>query len=75
MFKAFGGSEESFTGLNTALAAAGGDSSKLPMNGDYWSSTPDGDNYAWDVRLKDGVAGWGHGIRSYNDSVRACLAF
>jgi hypothetical protein len=75
MFKAFGGSDASFTGLNTALAAAGGDSSKLPMSGDYWSSSPDGGDYAWYVDLKDGVASDGHGLRYLDDRVRACLAF
>jgi len=39
MFSANGGSQSSYTGLNTALAAAGGDSSKLQDGDDYWSST------------------------------------
>ena len=75
MFKAFGGSDASFTGLNTALAAAGGDSSKLPMSGSYWSSSPDAGDYAWYVDLDDGVAGEGHGLRFNDQRVRACLAF
>jgi hypothetical protein len=75
MFKAFGGNEGKYTGLNTALAAAGGDSSKLQMSGDYWSSSPDAGDYAWYVDLKDGVASDGHGLRYLDDRVRACLAF
>ena len=73
--QAFGGSDASFTGLNTALAAAGGDNSKLPMFGSYWTSSPDAGDYAWYVDLDDGVAGEGHGLRFNDQRVRACLAF
>ena len=45
------------------------------MSGDYWSSSPDGGDYAWYVDLKDGVASDGHGLRYLDDRVRACLAF
>ncbi len=45
------------------------------MYGSYWSSSPDGGDYAWYVSLDNGVAGEGHGLRSNDDRVRACLAF
>ena len=74
MFSANGGNEGSYSGLNSAITTAGG--TVLPENGDYWSSTPNGGAYAWDVFLNGGVAYW------YDDtyvgdvlSVRACLAF
>ena len=74
MFSANGGNEGSYTGLNSAITTAGG--TVLPENGDYWSSTPNGDSYTWDVFLSGGAAYW------YDDTyvgddlrVRACLAF
>ena len=76
MFKAFGGDEGSYTGLNTALATAGGDSSKL-QSSFYWSSTESGDLSAyaysfysgqWYARQKDYM-------NLYDSFVRACLAF
>ena len=81
MFKAFGGNEESYTGLNTALATAGGDSSKLQetdwdSNWGYWSSTPSSKDYACRVDLYDGAAHWGVGAMWWNvPRARACLAF
>jgi hypothetical protein len=80
MFSANGGSQSSYTGLNTALAAAGGDSSKLQDGDDYWSSTET------EINGEQAFAMW---LLSYNGSVysisaakvdnpnpvRACFAF
>ena len=77
MFKAFGDNEDSYSGLNAALAAAGGDSSKLQENGDgdYWSSSGGGAS-AYIVGLKEkGVAHWLLTIIPITGDVRACLAF
>jgi len=80
MFRANGG-EGSYTGLNTALATAGGDSSKLQKtdwdsNWGYWSSTPSSKDYACRVDFYDGDAHWGVGAMGWNvPRVRACLAF
>ena len=74
MFNAFGGNEGSYTGLNTALAIAGGDSSKL-QEGRYWSSQPDGNDNAWRVVLEDGGAYWYNLYVNYKLHVRACLVF
>jgi len=76
MFNAFGGNEGSYTGLNTALAIAGGDSSKLQEGGGrYWSSQPDGNDNAWRVVLEDGGAYWYNLYVNYKLHVRACLVF
>ena len=75
MFSANGGSEGSYAGLNTALAAAGGDGSKLKEYGFYWSSTPDGGAYAWEVGLYEGGANWYRDLVGDSFRVRACLAF
>ena len=76
MFNAFGGNEGSYTGLNTALAIAGGDSSKLQEGGGrYWSSQPDGNDKAWRVVLEDGGAYWYNLYVNYDLHVRACLVF
>ena len=74
MFKAFGDNEASYSGLNAALAAAGGDSSKLQENGNYWSSSHNGAS-AYIVGLKEGVTHWISGIIYVTGHVRACLAF
>ena len=78
MFNAFGGSEDSYTGLNTALATAGDDGSKLHEGaneaGLYWTSTENGDSNAYAVSLNSGVT-WHVNNRGYNRHVRACLAF
>ena len=77
MFNANGGNEESYTGLNSELATAGGDSSKLKEQGGYWTSSENGGNYVWRVRLISdiGLTSWGtdYNISTYH--VRACLAF
>ena len=84
MFKAFGNNEGSYTGLNTALATAGGDSSKLQDSNEYlhldfdgyWSSTDYGDsNYPERVELSKGSATWEQKMDINGFSVRACLVF
>ena len=74
MFSANGGSEGSYTVLNTALAAAGGDGSKL-QDDIYWSSTPYDEVNAWRVHLDEGTTYWNTLLKSVNNQVRACLAF
>ena len=74
MFYANGGRDIYYTGLNKALSAAGGDSSKLQEPTRYWTSTPWGD-YAWDMVLRDGDVDWSHDRMAYESGVRACLAF
>jgi len=74
MFSANGGSEGSYTGLNTALAAAGGDGSKL-QDDIYWSSTPYDEVNAWRVHLFEGTTYWNTLGKGINGQVRACLAF
>ena len=74
MLGANGGNDASTIGLNTALAAAGGDSSKL-QEGDYWSSTPGNDDFALEVYLGYSDAFWYSGSRDMVYLVRACLAF
>lgn len=76
MFSANGGSEGSYTGLNTALAAAGGDSSKLQEGARYWSSSENSPGVdAYRVDLYGGLASWDSGDEGYGFLVRACLAF
>ena len=77
MFRANGGNEDSFAGLDTALAAAGGDSSKL--NSDilysdfYWSSTENGSSNAWYYVFRFGY--WNYSSKGSHYYVRACLVF
>ena len=76
MFWAFGGDDGKYTGLNDALATAGG--SKLQEFDSYyyyWSSTEGGDGSAYDVYLYEGDAYWNTGSKGYDYLVRACLAF
>ena len=75
MFKANGGNEGSYTGLNTAVATAGGDSSKLQKNERYWSSSEQGSNFAWVLVLGEDNAGWDGAPEDLGHHVRACLAF
>ncbi|WP_284438410.1 hypothetical protein [Prevotella communis] len=74
MFSANGGNEGSYSGLNSAITTAGG--TVLPENGDYWSSTPNGESYTWDVFLSGGATYW-YGDTYVDDDlrVRACFAF
>ena len=76
MFKANGGNEGSYTGLNNALAAAGGESSKLQEWEGYWSSSLQYEDYVWIVIIDDDGPLWDYGGKD-GDSfpVRACLAF
>ena len=70
MFKAFGGDEAKYDGLNAALATAG---DELTKTASYWSSTPYDGNRAWLVRLVDAI--WRYDYMDYYYHVRACLAF
>lgn len=73
MFKAFGDSDASYSGLNNAITNAGG--TALKDIDSYWSSTPDGGIRAWDVYLDDGGASWFNDSKDDGRRVRACLAF
>ena len=75
MFKANGGNEGSYTGLNTAVATAGGDSSKLQMNERYWTSSELDADFAWVFVLGEVSAGWDGAPKDLGHHVRACLAF
>jgi len=75
MFKANGGNEGSYTGLNTAVATAGGDSSKLQMNERYWTSSELDADWAWVFVLGEVSAGWDGAPKDLGHHVRACLAF
>lgn len=75
MFSANGGNPNSYTGLNTTLAAAGGDSSKLQEFDFYWSSTEDDEDRAYHVYLDDGDAFFNLVSKGSPGRVRACLAF
>lgn len=77
MFSANGGSEESYTGLNTTINTAGG--TTLQEGALYWSSSvvnPGVDAYGVHL-LYDGGAHW-YSVsvsEDYGNRVRACLAF
>ena len=73
MFKAFGGNDADYYGLDTALATAGGDSSKLQRF--YWSSTPDGDDYLYFGYAAVGDVNWSSDIEASEYFVRACFGF
>ena len=73
MFKAFGGNEGNYTGLNTAITNAGGTALKEVET--YWSSTPDSESGYWRVYLRDAGASWYLGKVDGGNLVRACLAF
>ena len=80
MFNANGGSEESSTGLNNALATAGGNSSKFQEYGRYWSST-ELDAGFYGTKPFYVYVGWGYAIWDHDTDdidaplARACLAF
>ena len=74
MFSANGGNDASYSGLNTALATAGGDSSKL-QDDYYWLSSEYDSGHAWLVYLSVGDASWYATYKSNDVRVRACLAF
>ena len=73
MFSANGGSEDSYTGLNTAITAAGG--TALQEYYYYWSSTEDDEESAYYVYLTGGYAGFDVDFKDVDCHVRACLAF
>ena len=75
MFKANGGSDASYTGLNTAITTAGG--TALQEYDNCWSSTPSVEDYdyAWIVILVAGDAYWDNSEKDFDNRVRACLAF
>ena len=72
MFRANGGNVESFTGLNTALATAGGDSSKMQAYY-YWSSTEYVSSGVWGYYF--GIGGWHYDDEVDDYAVRVCLVF
>ena len=72
MFKANGGNESSYNGLNTAITNVGG--TALQEDG-YWSSTESGEVAAYSVYLYNGEASFSAGYKDGEGLVRACLAF
>ena len=74
MFKANGGNEGSYTGLNTAITTAGG--TTLRGGNYYWSSSEQypGVNPYY-VLLNNGSTSWYRGGSQESNRVRACLAF
>jgi hypothetical protein len=74
MFSANGNDEGSYTGLNTAITNAGG---KALQDGSiwYWSITEHSDSKACYVDLSNDAATFGGYIKTFDVSVRACLAF
>ena len=73
MFKANGGSEESYNGLNAAINNAGG---TILQSDTYWSSSEYSPGVgAYSVHLDDGDADWSKNNETLGRKVRACLAF
>ncbi|WP_294428272.1 fimbrillin family protein [uncultured Treponema sp.] len=73
MFSANGGSEESYSGLNTAITTAGG---TTLQSGFYWSSSEYSPGVgAHFVHLDDGDVDWSKANESLGRNVRACLVF
>ena len=74
MFKAFGGNEGSYSGLNTAIGTAGG--TALQEDAYYWASSEyDADN-AWNVHPLNGGTNLYYYSKDYDFfKARACLAF
>lgn len=76
MFSANGGDEDSYTGLNDALAAAGGYDSKLLESCGYWSSSSSNPGVtAYSMFIDEGFANWSEETVDFDCRVRACLAF
>ncbi len=78
MFGANGGDNTKYTGLNNALATAGG--TAMQVWGEYWSSTTNDEDEAWDVLLDvhdEGYAYCHWYLSDLNDKlrVRPVLAF
>ena len=59
-----------YTALRDGFSSVGGTDMQ---SDDYWSSTENGSNYAWNYYLSDGS--WGSSSKVWNYYVRACLAF
>ncbi|MBQ3754302.1 MAG: hypothetical protein II864_12330, partial [Prevotella sp.] len=73
MFKANGGNDASYTGLNTIITTAGG--TILPDLA-YWSSTPNDETHAYGVLIYSGLVMWSSTeSKDKAYQVRACLAF
>ena len=73
MFKANGGSEESYNGLNAAINNAGGTTLQSDF---YWSSSEYSSGVgAHCVQLDDGDVDWSKNNEAFGRQVRACLAF
>ena len=77
MFKANGGNDASYTGLNTTITTAGG--TTLQEDASYWSSSESSpvDNAYYGVNLisHNASASWSSDYKSSDNLVRACLAF
>ena len=73
MFKAFGNNENSYAGLNNALATAGGNKLK-DYTDSYWLSDESGNN-GYRVTLEEYSASWSTSGKGNSLNVRACLAF
>ena len=75
MFSANGGNEGSYSGLNTALANAGG-TALQGSDGLYWTSTDSGYAYSHFVAyLNGGSVNFWEDDDNNSNRVRACLAF
>ena len=72
MFSANGGSDSSYSGLNTTITNAGGTGLR---EYDYWSSTELNENFAYYVTLIGGGAYFSDDNKGSDSLVRACLAF
>ena len=77
MFFANGDDDSSYSGLNNALAAAGGNSSKLQDEyEEYWSSSEFDEDGVWYVTLDgEGDTDWKSYTKDHDFHVRACLVF
>ena len=72
MFSANGGSEDSYSGLNTTITNAGGTALQEDA---YWSSAEADGGFAYDVYLNGGDADFDNDVKEYELLVRSCLAF
>ena len=74
MFGANGGSQTSYTGLNTAIGNAGGTALQADKN--YWTSTEQSSGItAWRVNIAGGHATINPLLETQTCKVRACIAF
>ena len=73
MFSANGGSDSSYSGLNTTITNAGGTALQETL---YWSSAEYDEDYAYVVFLYGGAASFYYDRKDYDHYlVRSCLAF